>query len=155
MNVRTSTHKLSVVRTLYDRATIISDEKDRQEEEQHIKNVLTHCLYPGWAINKGRQWVQNNNKEDKKIKKKTSNAENQGMVTLPLIRSVTERIQRVVQKHHINTTVKPYTNVWQLIGKSFLFRYCLFKATLQSQAGAFQRGKLMRMKLLMTVQFVK
>lgn len=45
--------------------------------------------------------------------------------------------------------------VWQLIGASLLFRYCLFRATLRSLAGAFRRGKLMRMKLLMTVQFVK
>ncbi len=110
-----TTHKLSVVRALYDRANIITDDKDRQGEEQHIKNVLTHCLDPGWAINKGRRWVQNNIKEDKKMKKRTSSAENQGMVTLLYIRGVTERIQRVMRKHRMNTPEKPYTKLHQIL----------------------------------------
>lgn len=47
------------------------------------------------------------------------------------------------------------TCICALIGASFLFRYYLFRATLQNLAGAFQRGKWTRMKLPMTVQFVK
>lgn len=32
-------HKLSVVRTLYDRTTSITDEEDREEEEKHTKST--------------------------------------------------------------------------------------------------------------------
>lgn len=49
----------------------------------------------------------------------------------------------------------PWHAFHQLIGTSFLFRHCLFRATLRSPAGAFQRGKSMRTKLLMTVQSEK
>ncbi len=48
-------HKPSVVRTLYDRSSVITDEADRKEEDTHIKHVLTHCQYPRWAIEKRKQ----------------------------------------------------------------------------------------------------
>ena len=44
-------HKLAVVRTLCHRAnTIISTEKDKEEENRHITSTLRECGYPKWAI---------------------------------------------------------------------------------------------------------
>ena len=50
-------HKLSVVRTLFDRASIVSDTQDKEKEEKHIKQALKACQYPAWAINKGKREV--------------------------------------------------------------------------------------------------
>ncbi|XP_048120771.1 uncharacterized protein LOC125308359 [Alosa alosa] len=106
-------HKLSVVRTLYDRTKVITDNHDREEEENHIKQALKACNYPNWAINKGKREVQRNNKEEKK--KKGSRPENLGMVTLPYVRGVTERVQRAMRKHHIITPVKPHIKLRQIL----------------------------------------
>lgn len=107
-------HKLSVVRMLFHRTSIITDTQDRQEEENHIKQALKACQYPAWAINKGKREAQRNNKEETK-KKKSSKSENLGMVTLPYVRGVTERIQRAMRKHNISTPVKPHVKLRQIL----------------------------------------
>lgn len=89
-------HKLSVVRTLFDRTSTITDNQDKEEEENHIKQALKICKYPTWAINKGKREVQKNNKEEKK--KKGSKPENLSMITLPYVGGVMERIQRAMKK---------------------------------------------------------
>ena len=44
-------HKLSVVRTLLDRCfNLVSEEEDRQNEEKHIKDAISHCGYSPWSI---------------------------------------------------------------------------------------------------------
>ncbi len=109
-------HKMSVVRTLYERAGLITDPKDRAQEEQHIQNALKTCQYPQWEIQKGAQQVKE--KEDTKTKKKKHKehkGESRGAVTLPYIRGVTECIQRVMKKHQINTPIKPYIKLRQLL----------------------------------------
>lgn len=107
-------HKLSVVRTLFYRASIITDTQDREEEEKHIKQALKACQYPAWAINKGQREAQGNKKEDTR-KKKGSKSENLGMVILPYVRGVTERVQRAMRKHRISTPVKPHVKMRQLL----------------------------------------
>ncbi len=111
-------HKLSVIRTLYERATTITEEKDRQEEEKHIQHALTLCQYPSWAINKGKQQVMNKEKrkKDKKIKhtQKTDDKP-KDIITIPYIRGITEPIQRIMKKHHIHTAVKRHNKPCQLL----------------------------------------
>lgn len=46
------------IRTLYDRATILTDPQNREEEEEDINRALTNCHYPRWAIEKGRKQVK-------------------------------------------------------------------------------------------------
>ena len=101
-------HKLSVVRMLFHRTSIITDKQDREEEENHIKQALKACQYPAWTINKGKREAQRNKEKTKK--KKGSKSESLGMVILPYVRGVTERIQRAMRKHRINTPVKPCEN---------------------------------------------
>ena len=104
-------HKLSVVRTLFDRTSMITDEQDREEEEKHIKQALKACQYPAWAINRGKEEMKNR----KENNKKSSKPESRGMVTLPYVRGITERVQQVMRRHHINTPVKPYTKLRQVL----------------------------------------
>lgn len=48
-----TTHRLSVVGTLFEHAAIILDPDDRAQEEQHIQDALKKCQYPQWATTKG------------------------------------------------------------------------------------------------------
>ncbi len=64
-------HKLSVIRTLYERATTIAEEKDRQEEEKHIQHALTLCQYPRRAINKEKITSHEQGKKEKRQENKT------------------------------------------------------------------------------------
>ncbi|XP_060765135.1 uncharacterized protein LOC132873505 [Neoarius graeffei] len=107
-------HKISVVRTLHERAAIITDAQDKEQEEQHIQHALKACQYPQWAISKGEEQVKNN-KTQKKEKKQTNKQEHRGVVTLPYIRGITERIQRAMRKYNINTPVKPHTTLRQIL----------------------------------------
>ena len=108
-------HKLSVVRTLFDRASIVSDPQDKEKEEKHIRQALKACQYPAWAINKGKREAQRNKTGQTKKKKKDTKVEHRGMVTLPYVRGVTERIQRAMRKHHISTPVRPHTKMRQML----------------------------------------
>ena len=110
-------HKLSVVRTLYERAAIITNPEDRITEELHIEQALKTCHYPHWAIQKGAQQVKSkaSTQTRRKKKQKEQNQESRGVVTLPYVRGVTERIQRVMKKHNISTPIKPYVKLRQLL----------------------------------------
>ncbi len=84
-------------------------------EEKHIQEALKTCRYPQWAINKGATQVRRKETEQKRKKKPTNRTENRGVVTLPYIRGVTERIQRTMKKYNINTPVKPRTKLRQIL----------------------------------------
>ena len=46
-------HKLAVIRTLLERSdSIVTEEEDRKQEEEHIRTALHTCGYPDWAIKK-------------------------------------------------------------------------------------------------------
>ncbi|XP_070398607.1 uncharacterized protein [Nothobranchius furzeri] len=105
-------HKMSVIRTLYHRANIITEERDRKQEDKHIQHALKTCRYPTWAINKGKQQTKTESKEQPK--QRTRNPERQEpkpVITLPYIRGITEKIRATMKKHNINTPTKPYTTV--------------------------------------------
>lgn len=62
-------HELSVIRTLFEQKKMITEKEDRQQEEQHITIALKkNCLYPSWAINKGKQQTNRQKKESQKKK---------------------------------------------------------------------------------------
>ena len=49
-------HKLAVIRTLLERSdSIVTEEEDRKQEEEHIRTALHTCGYPGWAIKKVKE----------------------------------------------------------------------------------------------------
>uniref|UniRef100_A0A8C6P2W4 peptide-methionine (R)-S-oxide reductase n=1 Tax=Nothobranchius furzeri TaxID=105023 RepID=A0A8C6P2W4_NOTFU len=53
---------MSVIRTLYHRANMITEERDCKQEDKHIQHALKTCGYPTWAINK-RKTTNNNRKK--------------------------------------------------------------------------------------------
>ena len=110
-------HKLSVVRTLLSRKDeIVTEEGDRLEEEHHVKQVLRTCKYPDWAIQRVEK--QLTEKKEGAVKPKpdrTQEKESRGMVVLPYVKGVTERVQRTMRKHGIQTPARPHRTLRQML----------------------------------------
>jgi len=52
-------HKLSVVRTLFDRSqSLISDSTDRHAENLHIEKALRDCGHPDWTFQKVKKQIK-------------------------------------------------------------------------------------------------
>ena len=60
--------KLGVIRTLPNRCdNVVTEEKDRRQEEEHVTSALKRCSYSAWSIRKAKKDLQS--KDDKEIKK--------------------------------------------------------------------------------------
>lgn len=111
-------HKLSVVRTLLSRKDeIVTTPEDRKTEEAHVKQALKACKYPEWAITKVEKQLAER-KSQPKTKSKTerkTEAKKKGMVVLPYVCGVTEKIQRSMKKHGIEAPSKPHRTMRQIL----------------------------------------
>ncbi|CAH1259177.1 Hypp2188 [Branchiostoma lanceolatum] len=105
-------HKLGVVKTLLHRADmIITDLHDRETEKQHIKQALKDCGYPKWAIDKATapKPPQQNNRNP------GTRERDNGRITLPYIKTVSEPLRRIFASHGISTCFKPTNTLRQLL----------------------------------------
>ena len=58
-------HKLGVLRTLMDRCeSLVTEDKDKVNEERHIQQALTKCGYPKWTIDKVKRSMKNKKDQD-------------------------------------------------------------------------------------------
>ena len=106
-------HKLSVVRTLVDRAEkVVTEQKDKQEELETITGALKLCGYPKWTIATTRKQMETNKSITKTAQKKEKN---KGHVTIPYIKGLSERLRRLFKQHQIGTSFKPINKISQLI----------------------------------------
>ncbi|XP_072041087.1 uncharacterized protein [Amphiura filiformis] len=89
--------KLGVIRSLYYRKdTIVTEEADKEEEEKKVQKALQTCGYPNWTFEKVKDQMQS--VKPKKVTKKTDeNSKSKGMVVLPYVKGVTERVSRVMK----------------------------------------------------------
>lgn len=107
-------HKLSVVRTLIDRAeTVVTNHQDKQQEITAITEALTNCGYPKWTIRSVRRSIEEKKQKPKSATKKEE--KNKGHVMLPYIHGLSERLRRVLKQHKIGSTFKPFNKVSQTI----------------------------------------
>ncbi|XP_072048298.1 uncharacterized protein [Amphiura filiformis] len=91
--------KLGVVRTLLDRSeSLVTEETDRQKEETNIREALSGCGYPDWSIKKVKQ-NRATPKTKTTSKNKDDSEKSKGMVVVPYVEGLTERISRVFKKH--------------------------------------------------------
>ena len=110
--------KLGVIRTLLDRMqTIVTEEEDKKREEERIRQALSTCGYPKWTVEKVKQQMAK--KADTKTNKKTKHDPKQdrpvGMVVLPYVQGISERVQRTLKKYKINTAMKPHNTLRRLL----------------------------------------
>ena len=108
-------HKLGVVRTLLDRMNnVVTEESDKQLEEEKIKSALSRCGYPNWAFKQVKDKMDN--KQVKITTKKKDNAKkSRGYVAIPYVEGLSEPATRIFRKHDIATVMSPHTTLRKLL----------------------------------------
>ena len=103
--------KLGVIRTLFDRKdNIVTEDQDRAVEEQKVEDALKICGYPGWTFEKVKGQMHAV-KPKKDTKKKENKGQNRGMVVLPYVKGVTERVTRVLNSYDIAAASSPHNTI--------------------------------------------
>ena len=110
--------KYSVIGTLHYRAnTICSSPELLQQEEQHLKKVLTRCKYPDWAINrvkiKMRTPAQRN--QQKKTKSCMTGNQKQNYIVVPYYKGLSESLKRTGQKYGVQLYFKGGNTIKSLL----------------------------------------
>ena len=110
-------HKRAVIRTLLERSeSIVTEEEDRKQEEEHIRTALHTCGYPDWAIKKVKEQMNRKKAIGKdKSKKDKAQEKSTGVVTVRYVHSFAEKIQCIFTKHKAATVVKPQTTLKQVL----------------------------------------
>ena len=107
--------KLGVIRTLYDRKdNIVTEEDDKQQEEQKVQAALQLCGYPQWTFKKVKDQMSKP-KTKKVTKQKAEQSRSKGMVVLPYVQGVTEKISRTLKQYNIASAMKPHTTLRSLL----------------------------------------
>ena len=94
----------------------MTEEEDRKEERNTIKNALNICGYPDWTIKRVEENLKN--KEENKLKRnnrKESTEKNKGVVVLPYVRGVWEELARIYKKRQITSAIKPHSTLRALV----------------------------------------
>ncbi|XP_072014851.1 uncharacterized protein [Amphiura filiformis] len=111
--------KMGVIRTLFDRMnSVVTETEDRTQEEERVRAALKTCGYPDWAMDRVKNQMHNKNKDADKSrskKSKTTEEKSKGMVVIPYVSGLSERIQRVLKKHKVDTAMKPHRTLKQIL----------------------------------------
>ena len=103
-----------MVRTLLDRKdNIVTKDADKEKEENIIREALSDCGYPGWAVDRVKKKRQTPKVRDKPTKKEGEKS--QGLVVIPYIEGLSERLSRVFKKHNFSTAMKPYITLRRML----------------------------------------
>jgi len=103
--------KLGVIRTLYDRMeTIVTEQKDKEDEGKKVQEALKNCGYPSWTFEKVKIAREQKQLKDSRKKKDDEN-KSKGMAVLPYVSGVSERISRVLKSYNISSAMKPHTTL--------------------------------------------
>ncbi|XP_072046904.1 uncharacterized protein [Amphiura filiformis] len=93
--------KLGVIRTLMDRMdNIVTEEEDKKED-------------PKWSLDRVKQQMKD--KQPKAREKKKDDIPSKGMVVIPYVEGVAERLQRIFKKHNISTAMRPTNTLKSLL----------------------------------------
>ena len=99
----------SVIGTLHHRAnTICSSPELLQQEEQHLKKVLTKCKYPVWALNrvKIRMKTPAHKNQQKNKSCMTGNQKQNPYIVVPYYKGLSESFKRTCQKYGVQVYFK-------------------------------------------------
>ncbi len=101
-------HKLGEVRTLRHRANItVSNEKDKIQEDIHLKKVLSLAGYPKWSWDKPAA--------SSKAVPTRGNRPVKGHVTLPYVQVVTESLARILHIADIMVHIRLHKKIRALL----------------------------------------
>ena len=108
--------KLGVVRTLLDRCeNLVTEERDKISEKETISSALQICGYPTWTMKNVEEKIadkreKNENRKKTKTHTDVDQDKNRGMVVIPYVSGVSEKLARIFKKRRVSTAIKPLTN---------------------------------------------
>ncbi len=106
--------KLGVVRTLLDRKEkIVSEDHDKEEEEKKIKTARHRCGYPDWCIDRVK--TQKCLPKEAGTYKRDPNCKSKGMVVVPYVEGVSEKVARILKTYNISSAIKPNSTLRNLL----------------------------------------
>ena len=106
-----SSSKLGVIRTLFDRKDrIVTEDDDKVQEEGKVVWALKNCGYPKWTFKKVKDQMKVPKKQNTS-KKVDSTNKSRGMVVIPYIQGVSERVARVYKSYGIAAAMKPHNTL--------------------------------------------
>ena len=93
---------------------VVTEEKDKEEENQRIRKALSDCDYPKWAMDKVQQQMKSNQHKTKKSNKQKDNP-SRGMVVIPYVEGTAEKFQRICWKYRVSTAMRPTNTLNSLL----------------------------------------
>ena len=87
---------------------VVTEEADKQKEEQKIRSALADCGYPKWTIDRVKQ--QRDKTKPTKTKKKTNATPSRGMVE-----GVAQKLKRAFLKHNVATALRPTNTLKKIL----------------------------------------
>ena len=112
----TISSKFSVVDSLHHwDQTICSSPELLQREEEHLKQVLTRCKYPAWALNKVKIKTKATANKNSRGTKNSGNSIQKPQMVIPYYKEISESIKKTCSKHGLwvyfkgDNTIK---NLW-------------------------------------------
>ena len=112
--------KYSVINTLHHRARAVCSNKQLlEEEEEHLKNVLTENKYPMWALNRVKIKNKASNiqvqRRPKNTNANTTTGSKRSYMVLPYVKGLSESMKNVGKKHGIQTYFKGGNTIKSLL----------------------------------------
>ena len=100
--------KYSVINTLHHRAKAVCSNKQLlEEEEEHLKKVLTENKYPMWALNrvklKNKATKAQEQRRQQNTTAKVTAGNKRSYMVLPYVKGLSESMKNVGRKHGIQT----------------------------------------------------
>ena len=79
------------------------EEGNKETEKENIKKASAGCGYPSWSMDLVEKTLADKEEQGRNKKKKLVEKEqkNKGMVVLPYVKGLTERVERIMRKKHV------------------------------------------------------
>ena len=98
---------------------IVTEEQDKEEEKDTIRGALGICGYPTWCMKKVEDKIvekkEDKNKKGRKTVRVSDSDKNRGMVVIPYISGVSEKVARILKKRRVSSAMRPHTTLKGLL----------------------------------------
>ena len=102
--------KCSVISTLFHRAKeVCSNRQHLEKEHDHIKQALTACKYPKWALNRAQKKTmmhRQSNHKNKGQRGNTNSIKRRTYITVPYVKGLGESVKNTCKKYGIQVFFK-------------------------------------------------
>ena len=93
------------------------EDGDNEIENGNIRKALAGCGYPRWGVDPVEKKLADNKEQGRNKKKKLVEKEetNKGMVVLPYVQGLSERVERIMRKNPISVAMKPHKTLRNIL----------------------------------------